>query len=378
MRVIHVVPSVSQEASGTSYAVTRLCETLIEGGTEAGVATLSAAEQQEARPYLMTFPTGVGPRRLGVSPGLRRWLADGTASRRFDIVHNHGLWMMPNVYPGLACRQTRCRLLVSPHGTLSRWALGVHGLRKRVFWHLWQERALRATDCFHATAQHEYEDIRRLGYRQPVCLLPNGIDVPPLQRCQAGDRRRLLFLSRLHAGKGLDILLRAWRAVQDRFTDWDLHVAGPDDRGCLAAMRALTSQLGVERVTFEGPVYGDAKWQAFRAASLFVLPSRSENFGMAVAEALAAGTPAIVSNAAPWRALPARKAGWSIDIGVDPLVGCLQRALALSPEQLTQMGLAGREWMLREYSWQTIAARWLATYRWLITGGETPACVRVN
>jgi glycosyltransferase involved in cell wall biosynthesis len=131
-------------------------------------------------------------------------------------------------------------------------------------------------------------------------------------------------------------------------------------------------------VIFEGPLYGDAKWQAFRAAALFVLPSRSENFGMAVAEALAAGTPTIVSNAAPWRLLPARNAGWSIDVGVDPLVDCLQRALSTPPERLTQMGLLGREWMLRDYSWHTIGAQYLATYRWLVSGGEPPACVRMN
>lgn len=378
MRVIHVVPTINEEAAGPSYSVPRLCESLIGTGVDVQLAVLDWADVPVTLPYLKTFPLGLGPRRLGVSPKMRRWLKQEVASGRVEIIHNHSLWMMPNVYPGNAVRDSRCRLVVSPRGTLSAWALGRNALQKRIFWRLWQAPTLRAAACFHATAESEYEDIRRLGFRQPVCILPNGIDVPPLEKIPNSGRRQLLFLGRIHPKKGIDNLLRAWQAVEHRFPDWDLHIAGPDNGGYLAEMQALATQLRLKRVVFVGPLFGEEKLRAYRAASLFVLPTHSENFGMTVAEALAAGTPAIVTKGAPWGGLEKQGAGWWIDIGVDPLVACLEQALATPPKHLAEMGRAGCEWMLRDYSWERIGMQLSAVYRWLLESGGTPPCVRLD
>ncbi|WP_126455631.1 glycosyltransferase [Sulfuriflexus mobilis] len=378
MRVIHVVPAITEEAAGPSYSVPRLCESLIGTGMDVQLAALDWAAIPVRLPYLKTFPLGFGPRRLGVSPKMRRWLKQEVSSGRVEIIHNHSLWMMPNVYPGYAVRDSRCRLVVSPRGTLSAWALGLNALQKKIFWHVLQAPALRAAACFHATSESEYEDIRRCGFRQPVCILSNGIDVPPLEQTPNSGRRQLLFLGRIHPIKGIDNLLRAWQVVEHRFPDWELHIAGPDNRGHLAAMQALAKQLRLECVVFRGPLFGEKKLRAYRAASLFVLPTHSENFGMSVAEALAAGTPAIVTKGAPWDGLDKQDAGWWIDIGVDPLVACLGDALATPPTLLAEMGRAGREWMLRDYSWERIAAQLSVVYCWLLEGGETPPCVRLD
>lgn len=378
MRVIHVVPSISEEASGPSYSVVRLCESLNGTGMDVQLSVLDWAATSARLPYLKAFPSGLGPRRLGVSPSMRRWLEAEAASGKVDLIHNHGLWMMPNVYPGWASRNGRCRLVVSPRGTLSTWALGRSALRKKLFWRALQMPAIRTAACFHATADREYEDIRRLGFRQPVCILPNGIDVPPLQDIPRSDRRQLLFLGRIHPVKGVDVLLRAWQAVEWRFPDWDLRIAGPDNAGYLAAMQVLAAELRLTRVTFSGSVFGEEKLRAYREASLFVLPSHSENFGMTVAEALVSATPAIVSKGAPWSGLQPQGAGWWIDIGVDPLVACLEQALATPSSHLTQMGQSGRAWMARDYSWKQIGAQLSAAYHWMLEGGATPASVRLN
>ena len=378
MRAIHVVPAITEEAAGPTYSVPRLCESLISTGVDVQLAALDWGAMPVRLPYLKTFPLGLGPRRLGVSPRMRRWLKQEVTSGRVDVIHNHSLWMMPNVYPGNAVRHSRCRLVVSPRGTLSAWALGRNALQKKIFWHVLQAPMLRAAACFHATAVSEYEDIRRLGFRQPVCILPNGIDVPPLEGALKSGRRQLLYLGRIHPVKGIDNLLHAWRAVEDRFPEWELCVAGPDNRGYLAEMQALAGQLRLKRVEFADPLFGEDKLRAYRAASLFVLPTHSENFGMTVAEALAAGTPAIVTTGAPWSGLVKQGAGWWIDIGVDPMVACLEQALATTPTRLEEMGRVGREWMLRDYSWERIGAQLSWVYRWLLEGGEPPPWVRLD
>lgn len=378
MRVIHVVPAITDEASGPSYSVPRLCESLIATGVDAQLAALDWAPVPPNLPYLRTFPLGFGPRRLGVSPIMRNWLDAEADSGRTDLIHNHSLWMMPNVYSGRACRSGRSRLMVSPRGTLSDWALNRSTLQKTIFWRLWQYPALRAAACFHATAESEFDDIRRVGFAQPVCILPNGIDVPPLERNQTGDRRQLLFLGRIHPKKGIEVLLRAWHAVESRFPDWELRVVGPDNGGHRIEMETLAAQLGTARVVFCGPLFGAEKLRAYRAASLFVLPTHSENFGMSVAEALSAGTPAIVTRGAPWKGLEINGAGWWIDIGVDPLVACLERAMLTPPANLAEMGRAGRDWMLRDYSWDRIGVQVSVTYRWILEGGVVPPWVRIN
>lgn len=303
---------------------------------------------------------------------MRCWLAEQASARSLDLIHNHSLWMMPNVYPGRVARKHGIPLVVSPRGTLSEWAMQSGSMVKCAFWPLLQRPALRATACFHATAASECEDIRRMGFRKPVAIIPNGIDIPDLPPKVSGDSRTLLFLGRIHPVKGLDLLLSAWGAVQARFPDWRLRIVGPDNRGYLPTMQRLVADLSLERVEFAGALLGREKWVAYHQADCFVLPTYSENFGVSVAESLAAGTPAIVTKGAPWAGLEQQGAGWWIDIGLDPLVASLEEALSHTPESLRSMGTRGRNWMKAEYSWPQIATQMLQTYQWLLHGGGKP------
>lgn len=375
MRIIHTIPSIAQEASGPTYSVVRLCQSLIEEGQAVTLAALDWAPLPSPLSFLKTFPLGIGPRRLGRSPAMKRWLAETVQAGTVDVIHNHSLWMMPNVYPGWVVGRRGVLLIISPRGTLSAWALQSGSTIKRVFWPMVQKPALAATTCFHATAESEYEDIRRMGFRQPVAVIPNGIDIPDLLPKPLGEPRTLLFLGRIHPVKGVDMLLHAWQVVMTRFPDWDLRIVGPDNGGYLAQMQALAAQLRLERVAFPGVLYGEEKLRAYREASLFVLPTHSENFGMTVAEALAVGTPAIVTRGAPWAGLKLHGAGWWIEIGVDPLVACLENALSRSTENLVEMGQRGRNWMEAEFSWARMGQQMADTYRWILTGDNKPEWV---
>ena len=372
MRVIHVVPSIADEATGPAYSVVRLCESLTVEGQEITMASLGLSPMAVPPSFLKAFPLKWGPRRLGSSPAMHRWLSSQVSSGKVDILHNHSLWMMPNVYPGQVAKRLSVPLIVSPRGTMSAWAMRGGSSIKKLFWPLLQRPALAATTCFHATAESEYEDIRRLGFRQPVAIIPNGIDILNLPPKVYSSSRTLLFLGRIHAKKGLDMLLPAWSVLQDRFPEWRLQIVGPDNGGYLTQMKCLASNLQLERIEFSGPLFGEQKHVAYSRADLFVLPTYSENFGISVAESLAAGTPAIVSKGAPWSGLEKKKAGWWIDIGIDSLVGCLENALGHSSDQLSEMGQRGRDWMESEYSWNQVGQQMAETYQWVVNGGNKP------
>jgi glycosyltransferase involved in cell wall biosynthesis len=362
----------------------RLCESLIQEGQDVTLVALDWGAMDSQPPFLKTFPLGIGPRRLGRSPTMKRWLDEQVLSNKVEVLHTHGMWQMNVVYPGWAANKRKIIFVVSPRGMLSERAIQSGSTIKRIFWPLLQRPVLASATCFHATAESEFEDIRRMGFRQPVAVIPNGIDIPDLPLKQCGGFRSLLFLGRIHPIKGLDMLLPAWRAVQDRFPEWRLVIAGSDDgyygkSGYLDELRKLAQELGVRRIDFVGQLQGLRKLRAYRDADLFVLPSYSENFGMTVAEALAAGTPAIVTQGAPWEGLNLHDAGWWIEVGKDSLVACFENALARPHDTLAEMGLHGRNWMQRDFSWPYVAQRMVETYEWLAGDRSTvPVCVRAD
>jgi len=241
-------------------------------------------------------------------------------------------------------------------------------------WLLGQGSMMHRVDMFHATAQSEYEDIRRLGFRQPVVILPNGISTPkipksPNPKISQSPNRTLIYLSRIHPEKRLDLLLNVWGALEKKFSNWELKIYGPNAHPFAKSMMALSQSLGHQRVTFVGEARGESKWQAYAAADLFILPTRTENFGMAVAEALASGVPAITTKGAPWEGLVDNKCGWWVDETEDAVLNALSSAMSLPPEQLAEMGARGRDWMKRDFDWDALGLKMKAAYEWFVSPG---------
>lgn len=376
MRLVHVVPHIDQEAAGPSYSVPRLCQSLAACGNEVELTCL-AARGEIAGVTLDLHPQWPVLDRFAVSTSLARALARKVGA--VDVVHNHSLWSMVNVASGWVVPGRGAKLVVSPRGTLSAWALSRNQKIKRILWPL-QKRVLARADLLHATSEVELEEIRAQGFTAPVAVIPNGIDLPGMRHTatQSGDGiRTLLFLSRIHPTKAIDRLLAAWAQLQTRHPNWRLVIAGRGEVAHIAEVEALAKTLGVDRVEFPGPLFGEPKAEAYASADLFVLPTHSENFGMVVAEALAYGCPAVVSRGAPWAGLETEDCGWWVNNSVDDLDIALDTAMQLPPAQLAAMGLRGRAWMERDYGWEAIGQKMDAAYRWLVNGGERPAWVRV-
>jgi glycosyltransferase involved in cell wall biosynthesis len=318
-------------------------------------------------------------RKLRYSSGLTRALRE--VAPKVDVIHNHGLWLMPNVEAGRVALLAGKPFIVAPRGMLSSAALAFSPLKKRVVWALLQGDVVRRASCIHATSEQEHNEIRDFGLQNPVAIIPNGIDIPELDHCltNATDASRVvLSLGRIHPKKGLDRLVRAWAMVEATHPDWRLRIIGPDELGHAQELAALAANLKTQRVSIEGPVAGDAKTAAYREAELFVLPTLNENFAITVAEALAAGTPVIATRGAPWRGLAREGCGWWIENGVEPLAATLERAMDMRRETLQGMGAKGRAWMGRDFSWDRIARDMLDVYRWLALRGQPPGTVRLK
>jgi glycosyltransferase involved in cell wall biosynthesis len=316
---------------------------------------------------------------------LRSSSALSVALRNFavtaDVIHNHGLWLMPNVHAGWAAVHARKPLVVSPHGMLSPAALAFSRLKKRAFWRLLQGPAISQAACIHATSEQEYQEIRGFGLANPISIIRNGIDLlEPVAAPSRGTspNRVVLSLGRIHVKKGLDRLVRAWAGIEAVRPNWRLRIIGPSEAGHRDELWALAMTLGLAHVSIEGPVYGQAKQAAYRDADLFVLPTLNENFGLTVAEALAAGMPAISTKGAPWSGLEAEGCGWWIDHGVEPLAAALANATAMPSEVLSAMGAKGRAWMARDFSWDRVARDMIETYRWLTSEIEAPPSIRFD
>ena len=311
---------------------------------------------------------------------MRRWLLETATDDPTTIIHNHGMWQWNSVYPGQVARRTGATLICSPRGTFSEWAMS-HGSRaKRLFWPMFQRPACEASRCFHATAHSEADEIRALGFTQPITVIPNGVDLPDEHRTIGRREPTVLFLSRLHPKKGLDLLLNAWSSLQDRHADWSLCIAGSDEgyygvSGHQREMQELAQRLLLRRVSFVGDVRGEAKESLLAKASVFILPTRNENFGVAVAEALAWSVPCIVTKEAPWSGLHRKRAGWWVDCDVDAITRALDEAMAADDSARRQMGNRGRKWASEEYSWQSVGLRMAETYAWLQGRGPRPASI---
>jgi len=202
-------------------------------------------------------------------------------------------------------------------------------------WAVFQRPAYARAAVWHATSAAEATDLRAFGISAPIAVIPNGVDVPgeAASHAPVKQRRTLLFLSRIHPKKGLPTLVAAWASVASRCPDWDLVIAGPEEGSHRFELGAQAEALGASRISFVGPLYGAEREALVKESDLFILPTQNENFGIVVAEALAAGVPAIVSKGAPWAGLEAERCGWWIDHGFEAIAAALLEATALSASE---------------------------------------------
>ena len=383
MRVGFLVSSVSRKAGGLFQSVGGLAKAVASRNGNVRVFGIrdeqSAVDLQEWRPLSVeTF-----------RPRLRAWgysnqLLPAMLDADLDILSVHGLWKYCSVGSHRWHRQTGRPYVVHPHGMLEPWALRNARWKKRIAAALYENQHLRGAACLCALSEAEARSIRSYGLRNPICVIPNGVDLPDLKessmaRSHSEVQKILLYLGRLHPKKNVANLIRAWN---ETFTSqrgsgqhWVLAVAGWDQGGYESELKRIASGASV---VFLGPQFGAEKSECYRACDAFILPSLSEGLPMTVLEAWSYAKPVLMTRECNLAEGFSAEAALRIGFSADEISAGLKQLAEMSDDDRAAMGTRGRTLVATKFSWPRIGQQMHTIYEWLLGSGAPPETLRLD
>jgi len=386
VKIGFVVDSVSREAGGLFQSVRGLAKAVTRASANARVFGISdkqsAIDLQDWQP-------------LSVQTFRPQWCALGYSNRLLpamldaglDILSTHGLWKYCSVASLQWHRRMARPYIVHPHGMLESWALQNATWKKGIAALLYENQHLRLAACLRALCEAEGQSVRAYGMRNPICVIPNGVDLPdlsetltPQARPFAEGRKVLLYLGRLHPKKNVLNLIRAWKQILDSHpstkSSWLLAIAGWSQGGYEAQLRQVATHLGLlGSVTFLGPRFGTEKNECYRGCAAFIMPSLSEGLPMTVLEAWAYAKPVLMT---PECNLPegfAAGAAIRIGTGPDEIAAGLKQVVEMSDDDRRAMGNRGRNLVATTFSWPRIGEQMRSVYEWALGGGAVPEVI---
>ncbi|MFQ5903745.1 MAG: glycosyltransferase [Candidatus Binatia bacterium] len=382
MRVLHIVSFYEQDV--TKGGVARAAGLLARGQARIGAnvtvfTTYSGLQEERLSPQRQNrggvcvhyFPTRRRSRFFFSSWLLRACLA---RISEYDIVHIHGLWSFPVTWGALTARRADVPYILSPHGSMNEWSVRFRAYKKIPYWYAMEHRTVRRAAWVHFATEEEERQAKAWVVGKRTRVIAIGLDLqefaasPP--RGEFRERQRisrgvplLTFLGRIHPIKGLDVLLRALVRVKAEVPEVILAIAGPDEDGHRGYLERLAQSLGVtEQVCWVGVVEESAKRGFLVDADLFVLPSFTENFGLAAVEAMAASCPVILGSGVNIAAqVQAGGAGWVVPTEPNTLASAILEALG-DPDTRRVRGMAGQRLVAERYDGETVACEMLKGY----------------
>ena len=384
MRILHVIESLRKNAGGAAEIVPIMAEEQRICGHDVTMVTLESADYSDTALHaknagvkLVTYPRSkILPGALGFSLPYVRELDKFIAG--VEVVHVHGLWQFFGWWGILRARHYEKKLVVQPHGSLEPERLKISKWRKRVVGALIDRPLLKKADCVLTTAESEREHVIQYGIDpDKVKAIPLGLHAGPYFESKHDNmllgrlgvdlsKKLLLYFSRITPVKGLDLLANVWRRLADFHDEWQLVVAGPDDRGYTEEMKALYANiLPPASYVFTGPVYGDDKFKLLKSVNAFVLPTRSENFSLAVAEAMASGVPVVCTKGAPWEIVEKSHSGYWVDVEENALRDGLRKVLGATEHERAELGGNGQRCVRQNFAWPSITKSMIDLYHGL-------------
>jgi len=378
-QVTVIVPWVSRAAGGVFHAVRNLTQ---EMGCQRrylpSVIGIDDGNARLDRPLWGKIETNAlptqGPRAFGYAPSMSTILQRQDS----DLLHVHGLWMYPSVAATRWGRRGK-PYVVSPHGMLDPWALNNSRWKKRICAALYENRHLRGAACLHALNHAEAHAIRAYGLKNPICVIPNGVELPDeTDVSHSPELHTLLYLGRLHPKKGLSALIQGWARVRKMAAEakWQLKIAGWDEHGHRSELEALATRLDLNSsIIFTGPQFGQAKTDSFRTASAFILPSLSEGQPMSVLEAWSWRLPVVMTPNCNLPEGAKAQAAIMAEANAESISEALRRLFSMHQFERTRMGANGRRLVEQEFQWRSIVQQMTEAYDWILGAGGQPACV---
>ena len=384
MKLGILAASLSHNGGGVYEAVRRSAQELhrsfLPNLQVFGLQDESSPEASPAWEPIPVSPCTVrGPQSFGYAPDLREKLSNA----ELDLLHTHGLWMYPSFASLQWAKKWAKPYVITTHGMLDPWAIRRGWWKKCIVATLYEKDHLKGAGCLHALCEAELQAIRAYGLRNPVCVLPFGIDVPesPAPVRKQGKRERtLLFLGRLHPKKNLASLIQAWsilcggKAGHD--SGWILTIAGWEQGDYGLELRALCRQLGLEpTIRFVGPKFGPQKEVILSTADAFILPSLSEGLPISVLEAWSYGLPVLITSQCNLPEGFRAEAAIAIGTDVEGIARGLRVLLAMGEDERVCMGVRGQQLVQKSFSWNAFTSQMHAVYLWLLGGSSKPDCI---
>lgn len=373
MKICIFTSSIDKTGGGPSRSVPILAKGIAENNFD---VTLMTGESDQMNDHMIEGTNVKLVKFIEGCPAeeLERLLLEG----QYDLVHAQGIWVP--IYNRMAkiCRKHNIPYVMTPRGALEPWCLKQKALKKKLAMILYQKKDLQKAAAILTTADMEAKHLRELGLTAPLAVIPNGIDVTEYQ-CRTADfipnvKKQIVFLSRIHQKKGIEILINVWEKLRVDYLNWKVVIAGNGKEEYIQQLKNVIFTKGLSDVIeIIPPIFGEAKHKLYMESSLFVLPTYSENFGMVIAEALACGVPVVTTNGTPWQELNDEKIGWCVDLSEENIENAIRDALSLPAEELFAMGENGSKHINNNYLYTSVAKKNIELYKWILEGGDMPS-----
>lgn len=361
MKIVHYIPSIDRTAGGTSTYMQVLAKGLGELA-EVHIITHASKNPLVMENCTVHYVNNYQPFSYSWNTSIA-FLLDEIGP---DVVHVNCCWLPACATVQRIAQKRGYKVVLTPHGMLEPWIIKRHYWTRKVpaLW-LYQKAAVQRANCVQATAESERDNLLKLEYNSNIKVVRLGIDADGIEIKKSWKKsRQILFLSRVHVKKGINFLVEAADVLRNELQGYKILVAGEGEADYVEAMKRMICDRGLQDIVqLIGGVYGDEKWRLFQTSDFFVLPTHSENFGLAIAESLASGTPVITTVGTPWSDLNSSEAGAWIEIGTEPLVETLRRFLGLSEDELETMGRNGRKLIETKYSAHVMAEQMMEVYK---------------
>ena len=306
-------------------------------------------------------------------------------TKDIDLVHIHEMWSYPQYIAAKIANRKSIPYIITPHGNLDPWKIR-RKTRRYIYLSLFGKHMLQKSACVQAFTPNEVDNLRKVGHKGPITIIPNGINpkeflnLPSYHSAEEiwpklKNRRVVLFMSRLSEEKGLDVLLSAWKNVISRpnFKDAVLVIAGPDYKGYVKTVKSMLANYNLDsNLILTGMVTGHKKMSLMSRADAYILPSYSEGFSISLLENLAAANPVIVTPACYFPELSSLGIGLCVPPKPDSLAECMKILLDMPFDKRKQIGKIGRDFVFQNYSWDIAARKMMTVYQHILAGKDVP------